>query len=147
MATLTAPEKLGAVAEALAEVFGGIVGVSVHAFEPVGELALPCITVGQPELERVELESMERQLGYDDWRMSWSVTLQVAMYEAQEAQALARRLTGEMVEALDLEPTLGGEAVEARLVSARGGYGDPEHSPRLIVVECDVQVIALMPRP
>lgn len=145
--TLTAPDKLGAIAAALAAAMGSIVGVSVYAHEPIGnELTLPAITIGAVTLQRSELESDERQLGYDDWRQSWPLTLLIAMHEPQEAQALARRLIGEMVEAIDLDHTLDGEAVEARMTEARAGYGPEEGTPRLIVVECEVQVISLMPR-
>ena len=145
--TLTAPEKLAAVAAALKAAFDTIDGVTVFDHEPVGsELPLPCITIGTPELQRTEIDEAERQLGAEDWRQSWAVTLMVAMHEPADAQALIRRLVGEMVEAIDLDHTLTGEAHEARLVSARVGYGEPDRSPRLIVAECDVQVLSLMPR-
>jgi glycine/D-amino acid oxidase-like deaminating enzyme len=145
--TLTAPDKLAAIAAALKAAFETIDGVTVFDYEPVGsELPLPCITIGTPELQRSEIDEAERQLGADDWRQSWAVTAMVAMHEPELAQALVRQLVGEMVEAIDLDHTLDGEAHEARLVSARVGYGEPERSPRLVVAECDVQVLSLMPR-
>ncbi len=147
MPTTDPGAKLGAIAAALATCFGRIDGVAVFDHEPVGsELPTPCILIGTPELQRSEIDDSERQLGSDDWRQSWAVTLQVSMHEPAEAQADIRRLLGEMVYELDADWTLGGEAVEARLVAGRVGYGDAARNPRLIIAECDVQVLSLMPR-
>lgn len=146
-ATTDPGEKLGAVARALATAFGRIDNVAVFDHEPVGsELPTPCILIGTPELQRSEIDDSERQLGSDDWRQSWAVTLQVAMHEPADAQADIRRLLGEMVYELDADWTLGGECVEARLVAGRIGYGDAARNPRLLIAECDVQVLSLMPR-
>lgn len=143
----TAPAKLGAIAAALARAFEPIPEVAVYEHEPVGtEMDLPAITIGTVALQRTEIDEPERQLASDDWRQSWSVTLLVAMHDPEVASARTRRIIGEMVEAIDLDHTLGGEAVEARLTAATQGYGPEDHDPRLIVVECDVQVLALMPR-
>lgn len=147
MPTTDPGEKLGAIASALAVAFGRIDDVAVFDHEPVGsELPTPCILIGTPELQRSEIDDSERQLGSDDWRQSWAVTLQVAMHEPAVAQADIRRLLGEMVYELDADWTLGGEAVEARLVAGRVGYGDAARTPRLLIAECDVQVLSLMPR-
>lgn len=147
--TLTPADKLGAVAAALAAAFGSIPGVRVFAYEPMGsELApLPAIVVGSVSLHRVPLEEAEHHLGIDDWLQSWAITLYCS-FEGQPADhASARSLIGRMTSVIDIDPTLGGEAREARLVTAEAGYNDPGSPRRLIVVECEVEVLSLMPDP
>ncbi len=145
--TLNHADKLGAVAAAIVTALSGIEGLTAYDHEPAGELAYPALTVGAVTLERVSLEEPEHHLGVDDWLQTWSLTLMV-LYDGDESQwATARRLIGEVARAIDFDPHLGGEAREARLVSAEAGYNDPDSPRRMIVVECEVEVLSLMPDP
>jgi hypothetical protein len=142
--------KLGAVAAALAQAFEGIDGVAILDHDPLaGEIASPCIAVGELEIDRTELGDPERRLGAKDWTAVWTVRLYVRLDSgAAPAWATARSLLGQMIAALDFDPVLGGEVEEARLLSSSLGpnEADLERVPQL-VGECSVGTDFLMSNP
>jgi hypothetical protein len=140
-------EKLGAVAAAIATRFETIAGATVYPYEPLGRaLSPPCITIGACDFERSGVEEPDSQLGSDDWILTYAITLYVALFEPEKGFADAREFVGRAIAAIDADQKLGGEVLEAKLTSGDMGFNDEDAQRRLVVVECELEALALMPR-
>lgn len=136
--------KLQAVANKLVARFQTIPGVTVYDHEHDG-FKPPAIMIGVVDLERVPLEEAETEEGKNDWLQTWAVTAYVTLNDRKTSLTAARRLVGQMVTAIDADQTLGGEADEAKLVDAKMGFNDEQSNRRLIVIECEVECLSLVP--
>ena len=147
MATIDPAQKLGAIAHAIKPRLATIAGLNVYDHERLGRaFTPPCVMVGAVDVERTGVEEAESELGRDDWSMSWALTLYVALNDPATAYSDARILVGRLIAAFDADQKLGGEVLEAKLVSAEMGVNDDDENRRLIVVECELEALALMPR-
>lgn len=148
MSTTVVPrEKTTALVQALAERLRSIPGLTVLEYEPIGGVPVPSVTIGAIDLDRRGLNERESELGRDDWLYTIAIKAHMSYDHPETDWVPARALIGELASAIDADQGLGGEALEARMTRLTSGYNDEASERRLIVLEADVEAIALMPTP
>lgn len=140
-------------ATAIGGVLGTISGLKVYLYVPGGSGldSLPAATVDGPiEITRSEPEAGESQLGgglagyTTDWRMTWLVSLYGKFDEPETDLAAMRSLLGQVIVAVDSDPTLGGQAsLGASVVRSTIGL-EAEGEQTLVKYECELHTWSLV---
>ena len=117
----------------------------VYAYEPIDLDQRPAATVDGPtEITRSEPDSPESQLGAYDWRTTWTLRIYVDVQEAGADFETIRALLGQVVAAIDANPTLGGTAQLGASVTRsavdRLAKGELEY----VAAECELHAWSLV---
>ena len=147
MPSLDPSTKLAATATALAARLATVATVNrVYEYDPMGQpIKPPVITVGLPTIERHGIDEAELEVGKDDWHTTWPVTLYVQIQDPQTATLDVHRLVGALIQAVDADPTLGGEADEAKLIDVTPDENDEAAESRQYVIRCRVEARLMLP--
>jgi hypothetical protein len=137
---------MAAIADAITATFSGIVGLETYAYDPIGtDLVDPSACVVGFRIERVDLDLPERQIGSRTWTVDWAVHLYVRLVDPVTAYPVAYSLLGQMVAQMDADDQLGGEVLEAKLLSSSLAPSDPDQTPRQLIGQCELRTRHLMP--
>lgn len=120
--TILAPcaDAIKAVLEAL--------GYKVHRWLPQ-QFSAPAAIIELPDIQRVEVEGTEAQLGSDLWQLEYPVSLVFPLREAATAQDRAALAVEQFIRAVDADESLGGVVYEASVISGAVEYdGDQANS-------------------
>lgn len=123
--------------------------LTVHDTD-VRSVAPPALVVAGPlAIRRREPDEAESQLGSRDVALTFALRLYVPIAGAQAdvvGQRNARRLLGELVDALDAAPTLGGTVnLEAQIVEGEMSFTDAEAQVQMVIYECELVALCLVP--
>lgn len=133
--------KLAALRAALVLRLQTVPGVTVYGWPALTQaLAPPAVTVGHPRSELGPTQATplgpDAAVGRWRWVTEWPVTLHVHETNDATGAALVDTLTGQIIEAIRSDLTLGGEAIAAAITQARRPELNRPDSPvRLLAVE------------
>lgn len=120
--------------------------LKVYDHEPRDLDSLPAAWVRGPiEFARTDPDDLERELGREDWDLSYEVFVMVPMDAPEAGQDNANTILGAVLYAFDGDPTLGGTSgvTEAKLSSGDRTYVDTDESNRQAVMwVCRLEVMA-----
>ena len=103
---------------------------------------IPAAVVEMPEVERVDVDTPESQLGSFDWRVTFPVVFYFELDEAARGQAQAVNVVEAFIKAIDASPTMGDNAIiDSKVVHA----GPPEiiddEARALIRYPCELRIL------
>jgi hypothetical protein len=106
----------------------------------------PFGVVELPRIERTGVDEPERELGSDDWLITYPVVLYVDLKDPDRDQERAVELLEAFTAALDENPSMGDATIDDTKVTA----GDPSvdligESRPMLAYECEVQVLKRVP--
>lgn len=141
------PAGIAAAVEAAGiELDGEALDVHDTDVRSVGPPAL--VIAGPTAIRRREPDEPESQLGTRDLSLTFALRLYVPIAGAQAevaGQRAARRLLGELVDALDAAPTLGGTVnLEAQFVDGDMSFTDADAQVQMVIYECELIALCLV---
>lgn len=131
------------IAEALVGLLGDI-GLNADLWEKK-EIRPPAGSVWVPTLQRTEPDEAESQLGTDDWRLIYPVSLYFDLANVKDQQTAVEKLEA-FVKALDADPSLGGTVLEASVTEAVL-FKELDRPRPLVGYEITVSVLRLVSNP
>lgn len=141
--------KLAAVATALQTTFATLTDLTrVYEYDPHGApIKPPVVTIGLPSVDRHRIDEAKLELGHDDWLTTWPVTLYISLEDPKTSTLNHHRIVGELIRAIERDPTLGGEADVAELITATPDENNIAADTRQYIVHLRVEVRVLLPLP
>lgn len=118
----------------------------VYTYEGRGHDSLPAVTIDGPTaFQRRGADDPDSQLGAMDWRAQFTLRIYTPLDDPEKAAADSRAVLGQVVAAIDADPSLNG-AAEIDAVIANGEMNlTPEDAQRqMVVYECDLHAWALV---
>lgn len=101
----------------------------------------PWAVIEIPDVDRTPLDQGERELGSDDWFLTYDVTLYFDFKVLDRDQARAVTLLEAFIVAVDTTPSLGiAQIDDTKVVKATKAYDLSNESRPLLAYECEVQV-------
>jgi len=111
---------------------------------------VPAVTIDIPTVRRTALDEGERELGSDDWLLTFPVSLYVDLKVAGRDQQRAVELLEAVIAAIDANRTLGIPTIDdTKLVAGEPSltsFSSDQARP-LVEYECEVQVWKRVPYP
>lgn len=133
---------LDPVAEALKNVVDTVAGITAVKWQPK-DIPVPAGVVGIPRGSRVGVDERESQLGSNDWNLTYEVGLFFDLSSAQFSQAQAVEKVEEFIAAVDNDPELSGEVLDAKVTGFEPEIVEDRNRP-LLMYRCDVEVLKLV---
>jgi hypothetical protein len=117
----------------------------VYATEPRALDTLPAVAIRFSGFDRRNLDEADHQLGTEAWDLTYVVTVEVPLTDADAGQRNAQTVLAQVVDAFDGSPTLGRSDVEdAVLVSGEQVFvTDQAANQQRVRLECRLMVRAL----
>lgn len=120
--------------------------VNVWPRDHLPSSAVAMAEIELPDFDRTDPEERESQLGSDDWRLDYLVTVWVKLTEPTGAQQHLAETVETFVSLLDDDRGLNGLALDASVTSGRRVYqiNPKDRSPALVGYETTVAVWKLV---
>jgi hypothetical protein len=132
------------VADALATVLNGIAftpALKVYRWAPRRLDNVPAAVINVPAVRRVALDEGERELGSDDWFLTFTLDLHIDLKVPDRDQQRAVELLEAVIAAVDANPTLGIATIDdTKVVAGEPTYDLSEEARPLLTYDCEVQV-------
>jgi hypothetical protein len=120
--------------------------VTVYRWAPAHLGNVPAVVIDVPTLRRHDLDAAERELGSDDWFMTFPVSLHVDLKVPDRDQARIVELLEAVIAAIDANRTLGIATVDDTKVITGSPIQDLSDEQRpLLTYDCEVEVWRRVP--
>ena len=119
--------------------------LKVYDHEPREFDYLPAAMVRGPlEFRRTDPDEQERELGREDWDLTYEVVIASPMPAPEQGQDDANTIIEAVIYAFDGDPTLGGAAgvTEAKLTDGERTYTAEEEAQQAVFWTCRLEVMA-----
>lgn len=120
--------------------------LKVYDHEPREFDTLPAALVRGPlEFRRTDPDESERELGREDWDLTYEVIVAVPMPAPEQGQDNANTILEDLIYAFDGDPTLGGTSgvTEAKLADGDRSYlEDDTANQQAVLWTCRLEVMA-----
>ena len=135
--------KITEVANALVAVIKGIEGIEGAYLWERKDIKVPAGSVGVPTLERTDVDEAESQLGTDDWKLEFPVSLYFDLADVAKSQQSMVDALEAFTNAIDADQSLGLPTVEASVNDAQP-FAERDRKRPLVGYEITVSVLRLV---
>lgn len=138
------------VAEAVGAVLGSLSGMPLKVYYPAVPMAdeLPAAMIYPPTIGRAGIEEAERQMGAEDWRLDFALTLHFDLSEAQQAQDQGVAYLEAVIAAIDdanrSSSTLAALVDDVKITGAEPDFERVQGRRPEFIYHCTVETLKLV---